>query len=178
MLPRINDSQAQYSRRPCLVINSSKRNENESEDEKLVLSRLKEKTRIDEDVIQQNIDKIHRIGQPEGGKQRRIVKFTSDSFKFQLSKKLSFLMQICMGISKLYWTLSSRIGMWLALRQRKMLLKFSCLWVPTIMKGYRMRNTKGFSFLKSHWYDNPISLFNQVSVLPNSCKLSVFYYDT
>ena len=70
---------------------------NESDDEKLVLSRLKEETRVDEDVIQQNIDKIHRIGQPEGGKQRRIVKFTSDSFKFQLSKKLSFLMQICMG---------------------------------------------------------------------------------
>ena len=70
---------------------------NESDDEKLVLSRLKEETRVDEYVIQQNIDKIHRIGQPEGGKQHRIVKFTSDSFKFQLSKKLSFLMQICMG---------------------------------------------------------------------------------
>ena len=69
----------------------------ESDDEKLVLSRLKEETRVDEDVIQQNIDKIHRIGQTEGGKQRRIVEFTSDSFKFQLSKKLSFLMQICMG---------------------------------------------------------------------------------
>ena len=74
----MTDSQAQYSRRPCLVINGMAEPENESDDEKLVLSRLKEEIRIDEDVIQQNIDKIHPIGQPEDGKQRRIVKFTSE----------------------------------------------------------------------------------------------------
>ena len=68
---------------------------------------------------------------------------------WQLSKELSFLMQICMGISKLYWTLPWGIGMWLGLRQRKMLVKFLRLWLLTIMKGYRMRNTKGFSFWKS-----------------------------
>ena len=41
---------------------------------------MKEETGIDEDGIQQNIDKIHPIGQPEDGKQCRIVKFTSNSF--------------------------------------------------------------------------------------------------
>ena len=81
------DSQAQYSRRPCLVINGMAEPENESDDEKLILSRLKEETGIDEDVIQQNIDKIHPIGQPEDGKQRRIVKFTSDSFKERVFTK-------------------------------------------------------------------------------------------
>ena len=61
--------------------------ENESNDEKLILFRLKEDSRIDEDVIQQNIDKIHLIGQPEDGKQHRIVKFTSDSFKERVFMK-------------------------------------------------------------------------------------------
>ena len=46
------DSQVQYSRRPCLVINGMTEPENESHDEMLVLSRLKEETGIDEDVIQ------------------------------------------------------------------------------------------------------------------------------
>ena len=41
---------------------------NESDDEKLVLSRMKEETGIDEDVIQQDIYKIHPISQPEDGK--------------------------------------------------------------------------------------------------------------
>ena len=56
------DSQAQYSRRPCLAINGMAKPGNESDDEKLVLSRLKEETGTDEDAFQQNIDKIHPTG--------------------------------------------------------------------------------------------------------------------
>ena len=49
---------------------------NKNDDKRLGLSRLKEETGIDEDVIQQNIDKIHPIGQPEVGEQRsEVVKF-------------------------------------------------------------------------------------------------------
>ena len=81
------DSQAQHSRRPCLVINGMAEPGNESDDEKLVVSRLKEETGIDEDVIQQNIDKIHPTGQPEDGKQCRIIKSTSDSFKERVFMK-------------------------------------------------------------------------------------------
>ena len=81
------DSQAQYSRRRCFVINGMAEPGNESDDEKLVVSRLKEETGIDEDVIQQNINKIHPTGQPEDGKQRRIVKFTSDSVKERVFMK-------------------------------------------------------------------------------------------
>ena len=49
--------------------------------EKLVLPRLTEETRIYEDIIQQKINKMLPIRQTEDGKQRRIVKFTSDGFK-------------------------------------------------------------------------------------------------
>ena len=55
------DSQDQYFRRQWLVINGMTEPENESDNEKLVLSRMKEETWIDEDVIQQNIDKIHQF---------------------------------------------------------------------------------------------------------------------
>ena len=81
------DSQAQYSRQPCLVINRMVDPGNKSDEEKLFLSRLKEETGIDEDVIQQKIDKIHPISQPEDGKQCRIVKSTSDSFKERVFMK-------------------------------------------------------------------------------------------
>ena len=62
------DLQAQYCRRPCLVINGMSETGNESDDEKLVISRMKEETGIDEDVIQQDIYKIRPISQPEDGK--------------------------------------------------------------------------------------------------------------
>ena len=74
--------------------------ENESDDEKLVLSRLKEETGINEDIIQQNIDKIHPIGQPEE-RLLELLQYAKEK-STQLSKKLGFIMQICMGISKLY----------------------------------------------------------------------------
>ena len=45
---------------------------------------------------------------------------------------------------------TSSIDMWLDLRQRKILVELLHLWVLTIMKGYRMKNAKGFSF----WKDN------------------------
>ena len=81
------DSLGQYSCRPCLVINGMAEPGNENDDEKLVVSKSKEETGIDEDVIQQNINKIHSIGQPGDGKQHRIVKFTSDSFKERVFMK-------------------------------------------------------------------------------------------
>ena len=42
---------------------------------------------MDEDIIQQNIDKSHPIDQSEDGKQRRIVKLASDSFKDKVFMK-------------------------------------------------------------------------------------------
>ena len=81
------DSKAEYSRRTYLEINGITEPGNESADEKLVASRLKKETRIDEDVFQQNIDKIYSISEPKDEKQRRIVKFTSDSFEKRVFMK-------------------------------------------------------------------------------------------
>ena len=53
--------------------------------------------------------------------------------------KLRFLLQICMRISRSYWTLPSGIGMWLDLRQRKKLVKFlhfSLLFYYQIISTY------------------------------------------
>ena len=73
---------------------------NENDDEKLVLSRLKEETGIDEDVIQQNIDKMHPIGQPEDGKQCRIVNFTGDKFKKTVFMKYKQQKKACIEKEK------------------------------------------------------------------------------
>ena len=136
-------SQVQYSRQQCLVIIRITKAGNESDDEKLILFRLKKETRIDEDVIRQNIDKSHSTSQPEDGKQRRIVKFTSDSFKKRVfmnhkQRKKAYIKkqkkQInqcqsgstfnphspnagwnCCNMRKKYWQL------WLNLKQRKIM---------------------------------------------------------
>lgn len=57
-------------------------------------------------------------------------------------QKVSFHMQICMGISKWNWAHSSGKSMWLNLWQMKILVKFLHLWVLKVMKRHRMRNTK------------------------------------
>ena len=68
--------------------------------------------------------------------------------------------------------------MWLRLKQRKMFVKFSRLWVLTIIKEYRMRNTKGLFFgrvigiIIQYNY-----LLNQVSLFSNSSNLSVAWKD-
>ena len=53
-------------------------------------------------------------------------------------------MQICMGISKQYWTLSSGIGMWLSLRQMKILVKFLHLWED--YEGIPIEDYEGTSY--------------------------------
>ena len=50
-LESLIESQAKYSCQPCLVINGMAEPGNESNDEKLVLSRLKEETGMDEGHI-------------------------------------------------------------------------------------------------------------------------------
>ena len=62
------DSQAQYFCWPCLVISGMVEPGNNHDNEKLVLSNLKRKTRINEDIIQQNINKMYPINQPEDAK--------------------------------------------------------------------------------------------------------------
>ena len=81
---RLN-GQEQYSRRPCLDVSGmmepGKEDDHDSDCEKIITTLSKE-TGIRKDFIKENIDKIHLLGKPnEEGRQLRIVKFTSDSFK-------------------------------------------------------------------------------------------------
>ena len=92
-LQHMVDAQEQYSRRPCLVINGMAKPGREegadnSDDVKQVIETLEKECGISQDIIKNNLDKTHPIGRPdEYGKQLRIVKFTTDSFKETVSRK-------------------------------------------------------------------------------------------
>ena len=75
------DNQEQYSRRPCLVINGLEEPGDEDEIQKIAAT-IEEETGISRNTVIKNLDKIHPIGQvDDAGKQKRIVKFTSGSFR-------------------------------------------------------------------------------------------------
>ena len=92
-LQNMVDAQEQYSRRSCLVINGMAKPGREegadnSDDVKQVIETLERKCGISQDIIKNNLDKTHPIGQPdEYGKQLRIVKFTTDSVKETVFRK-------------------------------------------------------------------------------------------
>ena len=74
------DNQEQYSRRPCLVINGLEELGDEDEIQKIAVT-IKEETGISRNTVIKNLNKTHPIGQgDDAGKQKRIVKFISDSF--------------------------------------------------------------------------------------------------
>ena len=75
------DNQEQYSGRPCLVINGLEEPGDEDEIQKISAT-IEEETGISWGTVIKNLDKTDPIGQvDDAGKQNRIVKFTSDSFK-------------------------------------------------------------------------------------------------
>ena len=81
------DDQEQYSRRPCLVISRLAQPGEEDELQK-VATTIEDETGITRNTVIRNIDKTHPIGQAdENGKQKRIVKLTSDSFKEVVYRK-------------------------------------------------------------------------------------------
>ena len=82
------DCQEQYSRRPCLVISGMNEPGDDENDLDKVSETLTLESEIRKDIIIKNIDKTHPIGKTdEKGLQRRMVKFTSDSFKEKVFKK-------------------------------------------------------------------------------------------
>ena len=82
------DCQEQYSRRPCLVINGMNEPADDENDFKKVAETLARESDISKVIIIKNIDKSHPLGKTdEKGLQRRIVKFTSDSFKKKVFEK-------------------------------------------------------------------------------------------
>ena len=100
------DAQEQYSRRPCLVINGMAKPGHQevadnSDDVKQVIETLERECGISQDVIKNNLDKTHPIGRPdEYGKQLRIVKFTTDSFKETVFRKHKHQRNACIERQK------------------------------------------------------------------------------
>ena len=92
-LQNMRGAQEQYSRRSCLVINGMAKPGHEEgadnfDDVKQVIETLEKECGISQDFIKNNLDKTHPIGWPhEYGKQLRIVKFTTDSFKETVFRK-------------------------------------------------------------------------------------------
>ena len=92
-LSNMVDAKEQYSRRPCLVVTGMakpghKKGADNSDDLKQVMETLERKFEISQDVIKNNLAKMHAIGRPDVyGKQLRIVKFTTDSFKETIFRK-------------------------------------------------------------------------------------------
>ena len=86
-LQNMVDAQKQYSRRSCLIVNGMAKPEHKegadnSGNVSQVIETLERQCGISPDVIKNNLDKTHPFGCPdEYGKQLRIVKFTTDSFK-------------------------------------------------------------------------------------------------
>ena len=85
------DYQEQYSRQPSLVISEIKEPGDDKTDLDKIAESLARKHDINKHIVIKNIDKTHAIGKiDEKDLQRRIVKFTSESFKekvFQKHKK-------------------------------------------------------------------------------------------
>ena len=92
-LQNMRGAQEQYSRRSGLVINGMAKPGHEEgadnfDDVKQVIETLEKECGISQDFIKNNLDKMHPIGWPhEYGKQLRIVKFTTDSFKETVFRK-------------------------------------------------------------------------------------------
>ena len=67
---------------------STREGADNSDDVSQVIETLERECRISPDLIKNNLDKTHPIGHPdEYGKQSRIVKFTTDSFKETVFRK-------------------------------------------------------------------------------------------
>ena len=82
------DCQGQYSRRPYLVISGMNEPDDDKNDLDKVAETLARESDINKDIVIRNIGKTHTFGKiDKNGLQRRIVKFTTDSFKEKVFKK-------------------------------------------------------------------------------------------
>ena len=88
LLEKKTDSQERYSKWPYLVISRMNKPGDEKNDLHKVAETLAKENDITKDIIIKNIDKTHPIGRTyKKGLQRRIVKFTSNSFEEKPFKK-------------------------------------------------------------------------------------------
>ena len=73
-----------YSRRSCMIttgLRKPKKDETNDEDSKRVISTIASEAGLDEGEFMRHVDKVHPVGSTKNGKQSRIIKFTTHSFK-------------------------------------------------------------------------------------------------
>ena len=78
------DEADQYSRRSCMVVmglRKPEKDETNNEDSKRVISAIAGEARLDEREFMRHMDKVNPAGGMKNGKQSRIIKFTTHSFK-------------------------------------------------------------------------------------------------
>ena len=76
-------------------------NNDNSDNVKQAIETLERERRISQDVIKDNLDRKHPIGQPdEYGKQLRIAKFKTDSFKGMVLRKHKHRRNLCIEKQK------------------------------------------------------------------------------
>ena len=79
----------QYQRRACILVDDINLREEENEDQitEKVKDALIRNLGFDEDEVQQEFDKCHRVGRVKDGQQTTIVRFKSHKFKEEVYKK-------------------------------------------------------------------------------------------
>ena len=78
------DEVDQYSRRSCMVVTGLRKPEKDEtnhKDSKRVISAIVSEAGLDEGEFMRHLDKVHPLGGTKSGKQSRIIKFTTHSFK-------------------------------------------------------------------------------------------------
>ena len=74
----------QYSRRSCMIVSGLRKpgkDETNDEDSKRVILAIASEAGLDEEEFTMHVDKVHPVGGTKNGKQSRIIKFTTHSFK-------------------------------------------------------------------------------------------------
>ena len=78
------DEADQYSRRSCMIVTGLRKpgkDQTNDEDSKRVISAIASEAGLDEAEFTMHVDKVHPVGGTKNGKQSRIIKFPTHSFK-------------------------------------------------------------------------------------------------
>ena len=78
------DEADQYSQRSCTIVTGLRnpgKDETNDEDSKRVISAIASEAGLNEEEFTKHVDKVHPVGGTKNGKQSRIIKFTTRSFR-------------------------------------------------------------------------------------------------
>ena len=78
------DEADQYSQRSCTIVTGLRKpgkDETNDEDSKRIISAIASEAGLNEEEFTKHVDKVHPVGGTKNGKQSRIIKFTTRSFR-------------------------------------------------------------------------------------------------